>query len=208
MAIEQFTIQPTFVIVLAIALAAAGIIILVTGLFVRMWDAPKPFSYGRVGVGKVTRRWAFIIGGIILIGTGVGLYALGGMPSTITVGSGYVYIQSTPLGTGNFNITSSEIASAYVAQIGSGNLTLSTRQWGVSIGDLNLGVFTLGNGKTANVVSDNPTDLIIQLNNGKYVILGTSNTAALASSFSQNVYPLKSSRCQSLMRQNYKPKTG
>jgi hypothetical protein len=167
-----------------------GIIILATGLFSRQLDAPKLFPYGRVGVGRCTRRAAFIIAGIILIGTGVGLYALGGMPSTITVGSGYAYIQSPPLGTGNINVTSSEIASAYVAQIDSGNLTLSTRQWGVSIGNLNLGAFTLGNGKTANVVSNNPTDLII-LNNGQYVILGTSNTTSLATSFSQNVYPLK-----------------
>jgi hypothetical protein len=192
MTIEQFTVQPTFVIVLAIALAAAGIIISVTGLFSRPLEAPKLFPYGRVGVGRGTRRGAFIIGGIILIGTGVGLYALGGLPSTITIGSGYVNIQSPPFfGAGNLKITSSEIASAYVAQIGSGNLTLSTRQWGVSIGNLNLEVFTLGNGKTANVVSNNLTDLIIQLNNGQYVILGTSNTAALASSFSQNVYQLK-----------------
>ena len=191
MSVEQFTVQPTFVIVLAIALAAVGIIILAGGLFSRPLEAPKLFPYGRVGVGRGTRRAAFIIAGIILIGTGVGLYALGGIPSTITVGSGYVYIQSPPLGTGNINVTASEIASAYVAQIGSGNLTLSTRQWGVSIGNLNLGVFTLGNGKTANVVSNNPTDLIIQLNNGQYLILGTSNTTALASSFSQNVYPPK-----------------
>jgi len=191
MSVEQFTVQPTFVIVLAIALAAVGIIILAGGLFSRPLEAPKLFPYGRVGVGRGTRRAAFIIAGIILIGTGVGLYALGGIPSTITVGSGYVYIQSPPLGTGNINVTSSEIASAYVAQIGSGNLTLSTRQWGVSIGNLNLGVFTLGNGKTAHVVSNNPTDLIIQLNNGQYLILGTSNTTALASSFSQNVYPPK-----------------
>jgi len=189
MAVEQFTVQPTFVIVLAIALAAAGIIILVTGLFVRMWEAPKPYPFG--GVGKGTRRMAFVIGGIILIGTGVGLYALGGIPSTITVGSGYVYIQSPPIGTGNFNVTASEIVSAYVAQIGSGNLSLS-RQWGVTIGNLNLGVFTLGNGHTAYIISDNPTDLIIQVRNGNYVILGTSNTTALAESFSQSVYHLNS----------------
>ena len=192
MSIEQFTVQATFLIVLAIALAAAGIIILVTGVFVRMWEAPKPYPFGGVGVGKGTRRMAFVIGGIVLIGTGVGLYALGGMPSTITVGSGYVYIQSPPIGTGNFNVTSSEIASAYVGQVGSGNLSLSIRQWGVTIGNLNLGVFTLGNGHTAYVISENPTDLIIQLNNGNYVILGTSNTTALAESFSQSVYNLNS----------------
>ena len=192
MSTQQFTVQPTFVIVLAIALAVAGIIILGTGLFSRPLEAPKPFPYGRVGIGRGTRRAAFIIGGIILIGTGVGLYALGGIPSTVIVGSGYVYIQSPPLGTGNINVTSSEIASAYVGQIGSGNLTLSTRQWGVGIGNLNLGIFTLGNGHTAYVISDNPTDLIIQLNNGKYVVLGTSNMTAIAESFSHSVFHLNS----------------
>ena len=49
---------------------------------------------------------------------------------------------------------------------------------------------TLGNGDTAYVVSNNSTDLLIQLNSGEYVILGTSNTNALATSFSQSVYPL------------------
>ena len=190
MSIEQFTVQPTFVIVTAIALAVVGIIVLVTGLIIRPLEAPKLYSFGRVRVGKGTRRVAFIIAGTILIGTGVGLYALGGIPSTITVGSGYVYIQSPPFfGAGSMNITSSEIASAYVGQIGSGNLTLS-KQDGTSAGNLNIGVFTLGNGHTAYVVSDNSTDLIIQLKNGDYVVLGTSRTNALATSFSQSVYNL------------------
>lgn len=195
MAVQQFTVQPTFVIVLAIALAVVGIIISVTGLFSRPIEAPKPYPYDRIGVsaGKGARRAVCIIAGIILIGAAVGVYALAGVPSTVTVGSGYVSIQSPPFVTGNFNVTSSEIVSAYVGQIGSGNLTLSTRQSGPSAGDLNIGVFTLGNGETARVISNNPTDLIIQLNSGQYVILGTSNTAALALSFSQNVYPLKTS---------------
>jgi hypothetical protein len=57
----------------------------------------------------------------------------------------------------------------------------------------NVGIFrtfTLGNGKTAYVISNNSTDLIIELNSGKYVILGTSDTNALATSFSQSVYQL------------------
>ena len=190
MSIEQFTVQPTFVIVTAIALAVVGIIVLVTGLIIRPLEAPKLYSFGRVRVGKGTRRVAFIIAGTILIGTGVGLYALGGIPSTITVGSGYVYIQSPPFfGAGNMNTTSSEIASAYVGQIGSGNLTLS-KQDGTNAGNLNIGVFTLGNGHTAYVVSDNSTDLIIQLKNGDYAVLGASRTNALATSFSQSVYNL------------------
>jgi hypothetical protein len=87
------------------------------------------------------------------------------------------------------NITTNKIASAYVGQIGSGNLTLS-KQHGTNYDHFNTGIFTLGNGDTAYVVSSNSTDLIIQLNSGEYVILGTSNTFALATSFSQSVYPL------------------
>lgn len=84
------------------------------------------------------------------------------------------------------------LRQAYVGQIDSGNLTLS-KQTGTNAGNLNLGLFTFGNGHTAYVISDNPTDLIIQLNNnGNYVILGTSNTTSLAASFSQYVYQLKS----------------
>ena len=67
-------------------------------------------------------------------------------------------------------ITSSQIVSAYVGQIGSGNLTLS-KQHGTNYDHFNVGIFTLGNGKTAFVVSSNSTDLIIQLDNGEYVYL-------------------------------------
>jgi hypothetical protein len=79
--------------------------------------------------------------------------------------------------------------SAYLGQIGSGNLTLS-KQHGTNYDHFNVGIFTLGNGKTAYVVSNNSTDLIIQLSSGGYVILGTSDTNALATSFSRSVYPL------------------
>ena len=86
-------------------------------------------------------------------------------------------------------MTSSQILSAYVGQIGSGNLTLS-KQHGTNYDHFNVGVFTLKDGSTAYVVSNNSTDLIIHLNTGKYVILGTSNTDALAASFSQMAYLL------------------
>jgi hypothetical protein len=129
--------------------------------------------------------------GIVVIGLGVWLFFDSNTPSTITVGSGYVNIQSPGFSdAGSMNITANKIASAYVGQIGSGNLTLS-KQHGTNYGHFNVGIFTLGNGNTAYVVSNNLTDLIIQLNSGEYVILGTSNTNALATSFSQNVLPIK-----------------
>jgi len=126
------------------------------------------------------------------MGLGVWLFFASNTHSTITVGSGYLSIESSSFsGAGNMNITANKIASAYVGQIGSGNLTLS-KQHGTNYDHFNTGIFTLGNGDTAYVVSSNSTDLIIQLNSGEYVILGTSNTNALATSFSHSVYSLKS----------------
>lgn len=125
------------------------------------------------------------------MGFGVWLYYLTTSPSTITIGSGYISITSPGFsGTGNLNFTADEVTSAYVGQIGSGNLTLS-RQHGTNYETFKVGVFTLGNGDTAYVVSSNSTDLIIHLDTGNYLILGTSNTDALASTFSQEVYPLQ-----------------
>ena len=147
-----------------------------------------------VGQGKTTKGIAIsVIPVIVIIFVGFLLSSSFSGASTITIGSGYVSVSmplfSTP---GNIKVTSNEIVSAYVAQIGSGDLSLF-KIAGTNIGNINIGTYTLGNGKTAYVVSTNSTDLIIQLNSGKYVILGTQNTEALAASFSQNVYPLKSS---------------
>jgi len=85
------------------------------------------------------------------------------------------------------NITSSQIRNAYVGEIGVGNLTIS-KQHGTNTGNFNVGVFTLGSGATAYVVSDNSTSLVLQLYSGGYVILGTSDTGALVAAFSQSVH--------------------
>jgi hypothetical protein len=114
----------------------------------------------------------------------------------LSCGPGYIDVHSSsfsliPFVNEDKHITSSEIATAFIGQIGSGNLTLN-KQHGTSYGDTNVGVFTLGNGATAYVASTNSTVLVIQLKNGEYLIVGTLNTNAFASIFSQNVYPLKS----------------
>ena len=146
--------------------------------------------------GRHTRRvrrtfTIMLVIGVVVIGLGVWLYFSSATPSMITVGSGFLSVTSPSFnGAGNMNVTSGEIASAYVAQIGSGNLTLS-KQHGTNYDSFNVGVFTLGNGATAYVVSNNSTDLIIQLDSGEYMILGTSNTNALAASFALYVHPLR-----------------
>jgi len=126
-----------------------------------------------------------------MIGLGVGLFNSAMAPSTITIGTGYVYVNSSSFaGAGDMNVTSSSIVAAYVVHIGSGNWTLS-RQHGTKIGNFNVGVFTLGNGATAYVVCSNSSALAIQLSAGRYVVLGTSDTNALVSDFSQYVHPVE-----------------
>ena len=115
---------------------------------------------------------------------------------SLSCGSGYIDVDSSsfsliPFVDGDKHVTSSEISTAFVGEIGAGNFTLD-KQHGTSYGDTNVGVFTLGNGATAYVASTNSTDLIIQLKNGEYLTVGTQNKDAFASIFSQNVYSLKS----------------
>ena len=149
----------------------------------------------RKGVGwrKKMRGYFYgsLVAGLLLMSVGAGVSYLSSEPSTITVGAGYLGIRSPwGFGTGDLNVSSADVSAAYVSQIGAGNLSLS-KQYGTNDGALNIGVFTLGNGATAYVVSDNSTDLIVRLNSGSYLVLGTPDTSALASAFAQHVHPLK-----------------
>jgi hypothetical protein len=160
-------------------LAIIGVVLIARG--VMRWRAEKTTSSLIV----------FLVIGLVAIGAGAGLSLSTGTPSEITVGSGYVYVQSPSFtGPGDTNVTSGQISAAYVGDLGSGNLTLS-KQYGTNIGELNVGVFTLDNGPTAFVVSDNSTVLVIHLDSGEYVILGTTDTNELVSAFSQSVHPVE-----------------
>jgi len=184
----SYSVALTAIVVVFIAV---GIIFIVLGVLGK---------FRASGISLLNGKYGGIIGGIVLIALALGLFFVYYAPSTITVGSGYVNVQFggfspnlpfIPFISGNKNVTTSEIANAFVGQIGSGDFSLD-KQSGLNLGDVNIGVYTLGNGATAYVASNNSTDLIIQLNNGQYLIIGTSNTSALATSFSQNVYQLKS----------------
>ena len=195
MSIEQFTVQApysVFITILVIILIAFGAVLILSFFSNKLLRALSSVS---LSGGYTGNKYAYATIGIVLIVLAGGLSYYWYAPSTVTVGSGYINTQFSSLSPipfigGEKNVTSSEISTAYVGQIGSGNFTLN-KQYGNNLGDTNIGVFTLGNGATAYVASTNSTDLIIQLKNGQYVILGTSNTDALAASFSQNVYPLK-----------------
>lgn len=184
MSVEQFTVQPSSILGLI-----ALISLVVTG------TALVLLAYLTGRRAKPIRRTfvALIIMGLVIIGLGGWIYYETNVPSTITVGSGYVSIRSPSFfGAGDRMVTTDQIASAYIGVLGSGNFTLS-KQHGTDFDQYNVGVFTLGNGKTAYVVSSNSTDLIIRLNGGDYVILGTSNTDALIMSFLQSVFVIPNS---------------
>ena len=196
MSIEQFTVQPPsniIVNIIFIGLIALGAVLTVLSLSSKIVKAMSSLSLsGRYTGGN---KYVYLTCGIVLIALAIGAFFIYYAPSTVTVGSGYINVQFSSLSPipfigGEKNVTSSEISAAYVGQIGSGNFTLN-KLYGANAGDTNVGVYTLGNGATAYIASTNSTDLIIQLNSGQYIILGTSNINALATSFSQNVYPLK-----------------
>jgi hypothetical protein len=179
MSIEQFTVQPSSSWIALVSLVVTGVVLLMLALLT-----------GRKA--KTARRTfiALTIISLVIIGSGVWIYYETGTPSTITVGPGYVSVHSPDLfGAGDRNITKDQIVSAYIGQLGSGNLTLS-KEHGTNEDQYNVGIFTLGNGQKAYVVSSNSTDLVVQLNSGEYVILGTSNTGTLATYFSQSVYAI------------------
>jgi hypothetical protein len=180
--------------VVFVGLIVAGAALSVLSLSSRMVKAISSLSLsGRFTGGN---KFVYLTCGIVLIALALGTYFTFYAPSTVTVGSGYINVHFSTLSPipfigGDKNVTSSEISTAFVGQVGSGNFSLN-KLYGANAGDINIGVYRLGNGATADVASTNSTDLIIQLNSGQYVILGTSNTNALATSFSQNVYPINS----------------
>ena len=114
MSVEQFTVQPSSSIgtIALIILVVTGVALLILAL-----------TTGRRAKTVRPTFIALLAIGIAVIGLGVGLFYATSTPSTITVGSGYVSIQSPSFnGAGNLKVTSNQIVSAYVGQIGSGNL--------------------------------------------------------------------------------------
>ncbi|MDR2202894.1 MAG: hypothetical protein LBE76_01030 [Nitrososphaerota archaeon] len=192
MAIEQFTVQsspPAIIDNLIVGLIVIGAVLLVINLLMysRLKDSSSVDGERRGSLGK----YALAILGIGLILGGCFFYGVSGFmssPAVVTVGDGYISVETGMAGVNsNKNVTSEEIATAFVGQVGSGDFTLSKTS-GTNFGDTNIGRYTLGNGATAYVASTNSTNLIIELKNGEYIIAGNQDTQAIANSFSQNVH--------------------
>ncbi len=188
MSAEQFVVQQTSIIltIIPIVLIVLGAVLLSAGFSKKLAHLLATYS---LKARPTENRYVYLITGVIIIGIGAVILMGNALPSTITVGNQYVSYESSFLGAGSMTIPSDQIANAYVSQLGQGNLTMS-RTFGTASGDVCIGLFTLGNGHTAHVLTNNNTSLVIELTNGEYVILGVSDMDALTASFSQNVYPL------------------
>jgi hypothetical protein len=124
--------------------------------------------------------------------------------SVVTIGSGYINVESVQFThtnvigdlfsiSSNKNVTSDEIATVFVGQVGSGDFKLH-KNYGTNFGDTNVGLYTLGNGASAHVATTNSTCLVIELKTGEYLIVGNQDTQTIANSFSQNVHQLTPQR--------------
>lgn len=188
--VEQFVVQQTSIVltVIPIILIVLGVVMVGAGFSKKLLHVLVTYS---LKARPIENRYVYLILGIIIIGIGSTIYVTSSLPSTITVGPNQVSYQSSFLGAGSMTIASDQIADAYIGQLGQGDLRMS-RTFGTSSGSLNIGLFALANGKTAHVVTNNPSSLVIELKNGEYVILGISDMDALTASFSRYVYPLSS----------------
>jgi hypothetical protein len=191
---EQFIVQPLYdseVALVVVALLAIGVVLLLACLLVIRIKRGSSYS----DVYQVLTLCFGIVGIALVCVSGFLYYGTHNSPSSmVTIGDGYINVESTYfVGVGvngdNKNVTSEEIAAAFVGQVGSGDFKLR-KQHGLNYGDVNVGRYTLGNGATAYIASTSSTNLIIHLKSGQYLIVGNQDTQAIANSFSQNVYKL------------------
>ncbi|MEM0156641.1 MAG: hypothetical protein QXN26_01065 [Thermoplasmataceae archaeon] len=137
---------------------------------------------------KRVYRLLSIIFAMILI-TGLPIYIVQGISGShaeISIGTGFVDIHGPYIG--NMNFTDSQVRYAFMEDIDTGNVTVTIRDAGTSIGNLNEGIFTLSNGAKAYVVTDNATSLVISLDSGKFLIIGSQDSQSMADYFSSNVH--------------------
>jgi hypothetical protein len=213
MATEQFNIQitavPNAVSNIILAMIVIGVVVIVTGLVLGnlLKEKRQSNKIVDVSVGVSIKYGCIFL--VVLIVLGCLMYH--GMSSTstspsavVTVGSGYInvesegFVRSNVIGdlfsiSGNKNVTSDEIAAAFVGQVGSGDFKLH-KNYGTNFDDTNVGLYTLGNGASAYVATTNSICLVIELKTGEYLIVGNQDTQTIANSFSQNVHQLTPQR--------------
>lgn len=172
-------------LIIGVALAVIGLFLFVLG------KGDTQVSNLRAGQGMTASLRAYVlIIAFILIFPGVMFVLNHPTNSSITVGQDYISITGKVFGTQNFS--SSDIEAAFVGNTQTGNLTLSHKVDGLAStnGVTNEGLFKLSNGANADVITVNTTALFVKTSSGVWLVLGTSNTGALANAFSSGVCPV------------------
>lgn len=170
-------------------LTYTGLSLLIGGVFVIIYSAVVYIRAKRNG--KTTRVTALMLTGIIILSSGIPIYVTQARTSqnaTINVGNGYLEISGPRIGEHNYS--SSSIKEAFLENINTGSLTLTKRTGGISTGSLNEGNFVLSNGNSAYVIADNYTVLVVEPYTGPTLVLGTTNTDAMAAAFNSEVSPV------------------
>ena len=105
--------------------------------------------------------------------------------NSVSVGNGSVLVSAPPYF--SLNVTSTQIASAFVVNLSSWNVSITSRTAGTELGSFRSGYFRLSNGASADLLSTGNTNLVLVLKSGVYVILSPENFQSFLSVFAQNV---------------------
>ena len=134
-----------------------------------------------------TKRSKLLAAGIVLLVVGgfVLYFTNPFEQNSMTVGNGWVSATAPPYF--DLNITTTQIAHAYVVDLNSWNVSIAARDFGTSFGSFHSGFFTLSNGARADVLSDGEVNLVLILKTGTYVILGPSQFQAFSADFGRRV---------------------
>lgn len=108
--------------------------------------------------------------------------------SQIVIGQNQITVSGQFIGNNTYN--SDQISYAFMENINSGNITFSSRNMGTSIGFINEGRYTLSNGASADVITNNATVMVVKLTSGSYLVLGCSNSLSMAKDFASDVHPV------------------
>lgn len=168
---ETFSVVSPGTLIPTIALIVLGVVV-----------AAAMLSHGRTRANMVS---AVMVLMIIVASGAVVWYVSNPRPATIAVGSGQFTISAQEIGTCSYGV--SDVRQAYVTAIGSGVLSSISRQHGERSGSYYIGVFSLANGKTAYMISENPMNLVVQLNDGMYLVLAPGNFTSFVNYFAENV---------------------
>lgn len=126
---------------------------------------------------------------VVLMVVGSSFYFLNNSsPSQILISNNQITLSGEFIG--NQTFSSDQVNYAFTENLNSGNLTLSNRNMGSSLGNIKEGLFTLSNGAKADVITNNLTVLVVELTTGTDLVLGCNNTMNLAHDFAIDVHPV------------------